>query len=85
MRLPVVCSRITFARPFALNALPGVQPAGSYSIETNNSYFWAFPWSWRKVTKVTIRLHQNSGLQGNLHEVEIGSADLSQCVAQRQA
>jgi hypothetical protein len=76
MRAPVVYSRISFRRPFSLKGVAAVQPAGSYSIETRDRHYWAFPFSWEKKTETTIRLHMNSGLEGSLQEFNLDPRDL---------
>lgn len=76
MRSPVVCSRVKFQKPFYLDGIAAVQPAGSYSIETRDRHYWTFPFSWEKRTETTIRLHVRSGLQGSLQEVELDPRDL---------
>ncbi len=76
MRAPVVHSRINFHYPFSLKGVETVQPAGFYSIETRARFYWTFPFSWKKTTKTTIRLHIRSGLEGRLQECELDPRDL---------
>jgi hypothetical protein len=76
MRAPVVCSRINFQHPFSLKGIAAIQPAGFYSIETRDRYYWTFPFAWEKKTQTTIWLHVKSGLAGSLHEWNLDPRDL---------
>ena len=69
--------RVTFKRPFVLKGLEGVQPSGTYSVESreeNAGFFSVFkvkrPSTW-------IRVCRNPGIAGVLQVVNIDPLDLA--------
>ncbi len=76
MHAPAVCSRIKFQNAFVLYGIPNSLPSGSYSIETRDSYYWTFPFSWKKKTKTTIRVNVRSGLVGRMYDYEVDPRDI---------
>lgn len=80
MRAPAVYSRIIFRRPFSLKGVADIQPAGCYSIETRDRYYWTFPFSRETRTRTKIRIWTGSGLEGSLHEYEADPRDLFQAL-----
>lgn len=70
--------RVTFIRPFILEGLEGVQPPGTYSVETHEEptgFFSLFRVP--KQTSTSIRVCRNHGLAGVLQLVGIDPLDLS--------
>jgi hypothetical protein len=69
--------RITFVRPFVLKGLVGVQPAGTYSVETGerSAEFVSLPGA--KLTAIWIRIWKNFGTAGVLDLAKFDPLDLA--------
>lgn len=67
---------VTFRRPFSLSGLDEMQPAGTYTVETNEELLEAmsFP-AWRRTTTV-ILLRPQGGAAGLGQDLEIDPAEL---------
>lgn len=68
--------RVTFLRPFILDGLEGVQPSGTYSVETRQEDAGFFPFLKAKSTSTWIRVCRNPGIAGVLNTVKIDPLDL---------
>jgi hypothetical protein len=67
---------VTFTRPFALSGIVGVQPAGIYTVETDEELLrTSFP-AYRKISTV-IRLPARPGSTVLAQVVDIDAAELS--------
>lgn len=84
MKTPVVFSRIKFLSPFRLKGIAGLQPAGTYSIETHDDYLWEFPFSWTKRTRSKIRICSTPGIDGALQQVDICPRELFRAISNDQ-
>lgn len=69
--------RVTFLRTFMLKALEGVQPAGTYSVETRQEYNRFLPFLGTNRTSTWIRICRNPGIGGVLQVVNIDPLDLA--------
>jgi hypothetical protein len=69
--------RVTFIRPFVLVGLKGVQPSGTYSVETRDERvgFWWFLRA--NLTSTSIRVCRNPGVAGVLQTVNIDPLNLA--------
>jgi hypothetical protein len=68
--------RVTFIRPFVLKGLEGVQPSGTYSVETRQKDTGFFSFHKAKHTSTWIRICRNPGAGGVLQVVNIDPFDL---------
>lgn len=68
--------RVTFLRPFVLKGLEGVQPSGTYSVETREEHAGFFSFLYAKRTSTWIRICRNPGTGGVLQVVNIDPLDL---------
>ncbi len=66
---------VTFRRPFSLSGLDEIQPAGTYTVETNEELLEAvsFP-AWRRT--MTVILLRPQGGTGRGQDLEIDPAEL---------
>ncbi|MDH3228465.1 MAG: hypothetical protein OEN55_01615 [Alphaproteobacteria bacterium] len=69
--------RVTFMRPFALEGLEGVQPSGTYSVETREAHAGFFSLLGAKRTSKRIRVWRNHGFAGALQIVTVDPLELS--------
>jgi len=69
--------RVTFLRPFVLEALQGVQPSGTYSVETRDELNRFLPFLKANRTSTWIRICRDPGLAGFLQFVNIDPLDLA--------
>ncbi len=69
--------RVTFLRTFVLKALEGVQPAGTYSVETRKEFNRFLPFVGTNRTSTWIRVCRNPGIGGVLQLVNIDPLDLA--------
>ncbi len=74
--------RVAFIRPFALTGLKGVQPSGTYSVETREEHVGFFSFLKAKRTSTWIRICLNPGIGGVLQAVKIDPLDLQAALAQ---
>ena len=76
---------VTFKRPFTLSALPTVQPAGSYAVETDEMLLPTFTAAAyrRTATLMFLPAHPESG--GLAHMVEIDPDELESALAKDAA
>jgi hypothetical protein len=67
---------VTFRRPFSLSGLDEMQPAGTYTVETNEELLEgpSFP-AWRR-TATVILLRPQAGAVGLGHDLEIDPVEL---------
>ena len=74
--------RVSFMRPFALNGLDGIQPAGTYSVETREAQAGFF--SFVKATRTSKRMQVclNSGIAGVLQLVTVDPLELAAALVQ---
>ncbi len=70
-------TRVTFTRPFVLKGLEGVQPAGTYGVETREERAGFFSFLYGKRTSTWIRVCRNPGIAGDLQIVNIDPLDLA--------
>jgi hypothetical protein len=77
MTMRALTKRVTFIRPFVLKGLEGVQPSGTYSVETREGRAGFFSFLNAKRTSTSIRVCRNPGICGVLQEVEIDPLDLA--------
>ena len=77
--------RVTFMRPFALKGLEGMQPSGTYSVETHEDHAGFFSFLKAKRTSTWIRICRNPGIGGVLRMVNIDPFDLSDALIRDQA
>ena len=68
--------RVTFLRPFILDGLEGVQPSGTYSVETRQEDAGVFSFFKAKSTSTWIRVCRNPGIAGVLNMVKVDPLDL---------
>jgi hypothetical protein len=68
--------RVAFMRPFALKGTEGVQPSGTYSVETREEDAGFFSFLKAKRTSTWIRIGRNPGIGGVLQVVNIDPLDL---------
>jgi hypothetical protein len=68
---------VTFLRPFILDGLEGVQPSGTYSVETRQEDAGFFSFFKAKSTSTWIRVCRNPGISGVLQVVNIDPLDLA--------
>jgi hypothetical protein len=68
--------RVTFLRPLILDGLEGVQPSGTYSVETRQEDAGFFSFFKAKPTSTWIRVCRNPGIAGVLKMVKIDPLDL---------
>jgi hypothetical protein len=64
-------------RPFVLKGLVGVQPSGTYSVETREVHTGFFSFFKAKRTSTCIRVCRNPGIAGVLQMVNINPFDLA--------
>jgi len=69
--------RVTFLHPFTLNGLEGVQPSGTYSVETRDEHNGFLPFLKDNRTSTWIRVCRSPGIAGVLQVVNIDSLDLA--------
>lgn len=69
--------RVTFKQPFLLKGLEGVQPSGTYSVETRDEQNRFLPFLKTNRTSTWIRICRNSGFGGVLKFVHINPIDLA--------
>jgi hypothetical protein len=69
--------RVTFLRPFVLKALEGVQPSGTYSVETRDDHTRFLPFLEANRTSTWIRVCRRPGIAGVLQVVNIDPLDLA--------
>ena len=74
--------RVTFLHPFVLKALEGVQPSGSYSVETRDERTGFFWFIYAKRMSTWIRVCRDPGIDGVLQIVNIDSLDLQTALMQ---
>ena len=84
MMLPVE-KRVTFSRPFVLVGMEGVQPPGTYSVETRQVQTCFFSFLGGRRTSTWIRVCKNHGTSGVLRVVNIDPCDLSAALARDAA
>jgi hypothetical protein len=77
--------RVTFLRPFVLKGLEGVQPPGTYSVNTRQENTGFFSFLNAKHTSTWIRICQDSGAEGVLRVVSIDPLDLQTALTQDAA
>jgi hypothetical protein len=67
---------VTFRRPFSLSGMDKVQPAGTYTVETNEELLEgvSFP-AWRR-TATTILLRPQAGAAGPVADLDIDPLEL---------
>jgi hypothetical protein len=67
---------VTFRRPFSLSGMDEVQPAGTYTVETNEELIesLSFP-AWRR-TATVILLRPQAGVAGLGHDLDIDPLEL---------
>jgi hypothetical protein len=67
---------VTFRRPFSLSGMDRVQPAGTYTIETNEELLEgvSFP-AWRRTATVML-LRPQAGAAGPIEDVDIDPLEL---------
>ena len=56
MMTRTTCRTITFSRPFAVSGVDGVQPAGTYTVETDDELLQALSFPARRRLETRIRL-----------------------------
>ena len=74
--------RVTFLRPFILDGLEGVQPSGTYSVETRQEDAGFFSFLKANRTSTWIRVCRNPGIAGVLQVVNIDPLDLQSALMQ---
>lgn len=82
MTLPVTNKRVKFVKPFFLEGLQGVQPSGTYNVETRDErtgFFWFF---YAKRMSTWIWVCRNPGIDGVLQVVNIDPLDLQTALMQ---
>lgn len=77
--------RVTFLRPFVLKALEGVQPSGTYSVETRDGHNRFLPFLEANRTSTWIRVCRNPGIAGVLQVVNIDPLDLAAALVRDSA
>lgn len=73
-------SRVVFSHPFEVLGLPGVQPAGAYSVEMRKSPWWRRLFLRARPAITSMRICLNKGLRGELHLLEICQTDLGKAL-----
>jgi hypothetical protein len=73
--------RVTFLRPFTIDGLEGLQPSGTYSVETREEHTRFFSFLKAKPTSTWIRVCQKPGIAGVLKIVKIDPFDLQTALA----
>jgi hypothetical protein len=68
--------RVKFMKPFILEGLQGVQPSGTYSVETRDEHTGFFSFFDAKRMSTWIRICRNPGIDGILQIVNIDPLDL---------
>lgn len=68
--------RVKFWKPFILEGLQGVQPSGTYSVETRDERTGFFSFLDAKRMSTWIRICRNPGIDGVLQIVKIDPLDL---------
>jgi len=71
---------VTFSRPFVLRGIEGVQPAGTYNVETNEELLQTSIPTYR-TTSTLIRLPGRLGSAALNQVVDIDSAEMSAALA----
>lgn len=74
--------RVTFRRTFALRGLEGLQPSGTYSVETHTEHAGLFSFLNTKQTSTWIRICRRSGIGGVLQLMRICPHDLRAALTQ---
>ena len=69
--------RVTFKQPFVLKGLEGVQPSGTYSVETRDEHNRFLPFLKNNRTSTWVRICRGSGIGGVLQVVNINPIDLA--------
>lgn len=77
MTIRIRAKRVSFKRPFVLKGLEGVQPSGTYSVETHEEHAGYFSFLNAKRTSTWIRICRNPGIAGVLQSVNIDPLDLA--------
>lgn len=77
MTMRIHDKRVSFRRPFVLKGLEGVQPSGTYSVETHEEHARFFSFLNAKRTSTWIRICRNPGIAGVLQSVNIDPLDLA--------
>ena len=72
---------VTFARPFVLSDVEGAQPAGSYTVETDEELLQALSFPAHRRLETRIRLRGADGGAGFEQVVRIDPADLDDALA----
>lgn len=71
---------VTFARPFELAGFDEPQPAGSYSVETDEELVEGLSFPAHRRIATLMRLPALSGISGTVHTVPIDPAELEQAL-----
>lgn len=69
--------RVSFRKPFVLMGVGGVQPCGTYSVETREEHAGFFSFLNVKRTSTWLRICRNPGIGGVLQTVNIDPLDLA--------
>jgi hypothetical protein len=72
---------VTFARSFVLSGLDGTQPAGTYTIETDEEHLEAMSFPAYRRLETRMRLRGGSGAAGFEEVARIDAADLDDALA----
>ena len=82
MAIRTTREKVTFKRPFILKGTEGVNPSGTYSVETRVDHVGFL--SFRKAGRTTtwIRICRTPGVRGVIQVVNIDPADLSAALLQ---
>lgn len=72
---------VTFARPFVLSGLDGAQPAGSYTVETDEELLHGLSFPAYRRLETRIRLRGVDGGAGFEQVARIDPADLNDALA----
>ena len=69
--------RVTFLRPFVLEGVKGVQPPGTYSIQTRTTNKGFFSSEQPEPASTSIQICESFGINGVLRNVNIDPSDLA--------
>ena len=69
--------RVAFRRPFVLDGLSGIQPPGTYSVETHDERSAFLSLFFGKQSSTWMRISRNHGIGGILKSVELDPIDLA--------
>lgn len=78
MALRTTRRTVTFSRPFTLAGIDGVQPAGSYEVETDEELVEGLSFAVYRRLATVMRLPVPDGGAGSLQIVTIDPADLAE-------